>query len=659
VASSASWQGRIANTSAIQWALVLVSLPASLAVVAMLAWSTLSPAPNYQRLGSVQRWLEPLPAGTAFNRHAFATLAQTPPDFSKAVWTDATLPDVIELPVEGSRKPDEPMARAWFRFVATVPADAQPSEPLALYGTRVMAGAYSVWVDGVPVWAELDNWRIQWNHPLFVTIPLAQAKPGQRIEVALAVPYQISQGYAVGSLYFGKASSLKLSRDVRAYLQLHLPMMGMLMVGLMGIFSLAMWHKRRTEQEHAWLVLTASALIVSNLQFTHDISSNDALSMWYGAIVDAGTSWLFLTFFTFALRFNKLRYPKTELCLLAFTVLNTVLTLPLWDWQVNALRLQHYITILIYIQMVGLFTWLAIKHRTVETLLFCLAIWVLLLTGLHDISYSTSHLAPDRIWLFPYGAFVLFGLAQYLLQRRYLQALGYVEQSNAQLVHKLLEQHAKLEAQQTQLIAAQREAAKLAERARLQQDIHDGIGSTLTSTLMNLRGNNATPQSAAQAVLECIEDIRIVMESLEPHANDLTTLLGSLRQRLAGRLEGAGIQLDWHIGNLPHLPWLDAPQALDLLRVIQEIVTNTLKHANATRMAISANAHADTSGAAVVLLNLQDNGQGFDAAKESSGRGLDNICTRLARMGAGFEVGALPAGGVRYILTLPVVLSPK
>ena len=112
--------------------------------------------------------------------------------------------------------------------------------------------------------------------------------------------------------------------------------------------------------------------------------------------------------------------------------------------------------------MVGLFTWLAIKHRNVETLLFCLAIWVLLLTGLHDISYITSHLEPDRIWLFPYGAFVLFVLAEYLLQRRYLQALDYVEQSNAQLAHKLQAQHTKLEAQQTQLVAAQREAAKRA-----------------------------------------------------------------------------------------------------------------------------------------------------------------------------------------------------
>jgi signal transduction histidine kinase len=139
----------------------------------------------------------------------------------------------------------------------------------------------------------------------------------------------------------------------------------------------------------------------------------------------------------------------------------------------------------------------------------------------------------------------------------------------------------------------------------------------------------------------------------------ISTLLGSLRQRLAGRLEPAGIELDWHIGNLPHLPWLDAPQALDLLRVIQEIVTNTLKHAKATRMSISADAQTEGSGLQAVLLSIQDNGQGFDTSSPSLGNGMINIRGRLKRMGTYFEISTSLDSGVRYAIRLPVVLSPE
>jgi signal transduction histidine kinase len=598
------------NSGLIKLAFAFVGLPMAIAIIAMLLLPERDHPPTYQRLKSALHWVEPLPSKTPFNYAGLQSISASQPDLSKVPWSTVTVPQTVALPIEQIKKPDDDVARAWFRFSVAVPDQVNPAEPLALYGTRVMASAYSVWINGQPIYADLDDWRIQWNYPLFVQIPHSQLKPGQVLNIDVALPYQISQGYALGSVCFGKSNELRSLNNQRRYLQTTLPVVGMFLVGIMGIFSLLMWRKRPSESEYLWLALTAVFVIVCNLQFIYEFSYSDTKSAWYGSLVDAASSWIFLTFFIFALRFNKLNYPKAEAALIFVTVANTVLTVPLWDWQVNALRLQHYITMASYVQVAAIFTWLAISRRTMQHILFFLGVWTLLVTGFHDVTYLTSRADPDQIFWFPYGAFLLFFLAEYLLQNRYLAALGQVEQSNQILADKLQEREQQLLAKQALLLQAEQDQAKLAERARLSQDIHDGIGSALTGTLIGLRSSTTTAAQAAQAVRECLDDIRIVMESLEPTANDLTTLLGTLRQRFATRLEATNLLLEWDIAPLPPLPWLDAPQALDILRAVQEIITNTLKHAHATQLRIAAQAvypaEQAPSQPSAVLLTLAD-----------------------------------------------------
>lgn len=645
------------NVALTKLAFLLVGIPLAIAIIALLLLPERTTTPTYQKLGSAQRWLEVLPAGTKFNYDSLVEVTKNHPDLSSVPWTPVTLPEVVALPVEQAKTDVEPIARAWFRFTVTVPDQINPAEPYALYGTRVMASAYSVWIDGQPVYADLDQWRIQWNYPLFVQIPFNKMKPGQTINIDLALPHQMTQGYALGSMYFGKSNELKYLSNERRYLQITLPVVGMFLVGVMGMFSVLMWRKRPKEHEHFWLALTAVFVVVCNLQFIYEFSYNDTWSAWYGSLVDASSSWIFLTFFIFALRFNKLDYPKAENLLIVITVTNTLLTLPLWGWQVNALRLQIYIMMAAYVQVAAIFTWLALTRRTLEHILFCLGVWTLLITGIHDVTYLTSRAEPDQIFWFPYGAFMLFFLAEYLLQSRYVMALGQVEKNNQTLAEKLSEREKEILAQQALLIQAEKDRVKLTERARLSQDIHDGIGSALTGTLIGLRNSNTTTDQAAQSVRECIDDIRIVMESLEPSANDLSMLLGTLKQRFADRLQTSGLQIHWDIADLPVLPWLDAPQALDILRALQEIITNTLKHAKASHMYLSAGIAHETNQPDSVFIRIKDDGQGFDPATQTQGRGMSNIHTRLARIGARITLTNQAGQGTQYDIRLPLAVK--
>ena len=645
------------NAALRKLAFFLVGIPLAIAIIALLLLPERSYEPSYQSLQSALRWVEPLPENTKFNHAGLVAVSKSQPDLRAVPWSNVKIPEIVALPVEQAKGADEPMARAWFRFKVAIPAEVNPAEPYALYGTRVMASAYSVWINGRPVIADLDDWRMQWNSPLFAQIPFSELKPGHTLEIDLALPYQTNQGYALGSMYFGKSNELRNLRNQRRHLQTTLPVVGMFLVGIMGVFSMLMWRKRPREPEHLWLALTALFVVVCNMQYIYEFSYSDIRSAWYGSLVDASSSWLFLSFFIFALRFNKLDYPKAEGLLTLATLANTLLTLPLWDWQVSALRLQHYTMVVASLHVICILTWLAIKHRSLSHILFCLGIWMFLVTGVHDVTYLTSRLEPDQIFWFPYGAFMLFFLSESLLQSRYLAALNQVEQSNATLAEKLKQREKEILDQQAKLIQVEQEKVKLSERTRLSQDIHDGIGSALMGTLIGLRNNSTTSDQAAQTVRECIDDIRIVMESLEPMANDLSTLLGTLRQRFADRLQISGLSMHWEIGNLPVLPWLDAPQALDILRALQEIITNILKHAQASNMYISARTTGDTIHPHEVIIDIADDGQGFDASTQTKGRGLTNISTRLHRIGAKVAVNTQPGQGTAYEIRLPMAAN--
>lgn len=659
-----SWTN-LKRWSALRLSLLLVASPAVLSVVVMFslpehgANQLENPNGETQRLVTLQRWQQSLPGSVTYDRSGFATLAKTPPDFSSAVWATVTIPDTLEMPAQSSAKSSDLLARAWFRYSYTVPSNAETStfstDPYSLYITRIMGGSYALWVNDELVATRLDDWRIIWAYPLLLSIPAKYMKPGQTLDIALAVPYRVNQGYALGSVYTGRASALQPSYDTRYFLQHTLPVIGMFLVGLMGVLSFCMWLQRRDEKTHGLLALLSVAVVICNLQFIHDFSIDDARSVWFGAIVDAATVWMLLLFFIFALRFSQLCFPKTELYYIIFTTLGMAVTLPLWNWQVSGLILYHYCTIAFFIFSTCLLAWQAAAHKQIETGVLAFASAVFIAAGIHDVTRMTSQIAPDGIYFFPYGSFLLYLSAEFLLKRRYVQALHTIAISNTTLNQKLKAQEQQLLAQQAQLIAAQRQQALMQERERMVQDIHDGIGSALINSRANLEDGKATVSEAVVVIQHCLDDLKIVIESLEPEAHDLAALLGALRYRFNSRLQTAGLQLMWEMSDLPLLPWLDAPQALDVLRVVQEIISNTLKHAQASELKIFATVEAgQVDKADVILLVLQDNGKGFDSACVNAGRGLKHIRMRLSRINANLKMCSMQDSGVRYEIRFPI-----
>lgn len=198
----------------------------------------------------------------------------------------------------------------------------------------------------------------------------------------------------------------------------------------------------------------------------------------------------------------------------------------------------------------------------------------------------------------------------------------------------------------------ERQQALLFERQRLMQDMHDGVGSGLISSLAMVEKGDAQASHLADVLRDCVEELRLVIHSLEPVAHDLTTLLASLRERIGKRLEASGIRLVWQMDDIPTLAWLEAPQALQILRIVQESLANVMKHACATEVIMRAG--LEDGIPEYVRVCIRDNGKGFDAVADSTGRGIRNIRARAEKLGGKISIEAAPGKGCALTLWLPL-----
>jgi len=142
---------------------------------------------------------------------------------------------------------------------------------------------------------------------------------------------------------------------------------------------------------------------------------------------------------------------------------------------------------------------------------------------------------------------------------------------------------------------------------------------------------------------------------------DLMLALGSWRERAMAQLRPHGIALQWQTTppGLPVHPELRPWHVIQIMRLLDEALTNAVKHAGARCISVSIATLTDASGNDRGCITIEDDGRGFalapngeaaDGAK--AGRGLRNLKSRAARCDAALELTS-SAGGTRVRLTLP------
>ena len=282
-----------------------------------------------------------------------------------------------------------------------------------------------------------------------------------------------------------------------------------------------------------------------------------------------------------------------------------------------------------------------------STLTIVVVFWI------HDMLVLADRLGGERVLLgrLSYSTVLIaIGLG---LTWRFVQALNEADTFTARLVEKVRETQEKLRASFAREEEQNRKEALSAERTRLMRDLHDGLGGQLVSIVAMAEQTGGT--TIGEAARAALKDLRLVIDAMEEVDGDLMLVLGSWRERTAAQLRAHSIGLSWQVlqpEGLPIFPALRPWHVIQIVRLLDEAVTNAIKHAGATRLKVMIDVVPDDAGRAGGLISIEDDGKGFDAGTASAGahermptgRGLLNMKKRAEFCGAALTISSGPSG---------------
>jgi PAS domain S-box-containing protein len=211
--------------------------------------------------------------------------------------------------------------------------------------------------------------------------------------------------------------------------------------------------------------------------------------------------------------------------------------------------------------------------------------------------------------------------------------------------------------------------AQEAERSRIAQELHDGINQLIASVKMRLhKVESSLPdlkpaareilRRCDQVLVRVLEENRRIAHNLRPAELDnlgLSAACSSFCNEVQSR---TNLKIEFRITS----PKRRLPSAIELhlFRIIQEAINNITKHARAKLIKLQIQVRSD-----LVLLKIQDDGQGFDPIAVEAGKkirhglGLTNIRERALAMNGDCEIKSQPKRGTTIIVRVPLGGSEK
>ncbi|HXP65740.1 MAG TPA: ATP-binding protein, partial [Steroidobacteraceae bacterium] len=542
-----------------------------------------------------------------------------------------------------------PMGVAWYLVHYDVPPDWKSDDQLMIYSPRTLGLAWQTRVNDQFIFDDLDDWRMTWNRPIAPNLANAHFKPGDHLEIAIGVVFEPWVGHSLGHISVGPASVLGPRQAVRDFLQFTMPVACSVTLLAMGVFFLLFWAARRAERTHLYLALSCIAWCVCNVEFVLPRRDDPTLDSWYSAVTGPSITWVMWLIYLFILQVDKRSSRLIAYGMPPFVLIMSIIALPVIPLNEYAGIFYQGANVAVALLVAGRIGWMALRGGSIELRVIAISLGIATIAGAHDLGLLAQNIDHEGIFFTPYSGLLIFGSFLFAVQRRYVRAINDHEQLSSDLAHRLARREAELHENHLRLLELERAQTLQAERQRLIHDMHDGLGSALTTSLAMIEQGNVDGEELKDVLRGSVDDLRAVIDSLEPLDGDLISVLATLRFRLGKRLELAGIKLEWDMDDLPVLPWLGSPQALQLMRMVQEILTNVLKHAAANQMRISAHCSGQ-----YIEVCIADNGRGFDTGATSTGRGLRHLAQRAASLHGSLLIESRPGNGTTVRLLLPV-----
>jgi signal transduction histidine kinase len=195
------------------------------------------------------------------------------------------------------------------------------------------------------------------------------------------------------------------------------------------------------------------------------------------------------------------------------------------------------------------------------------------------------------------------------------------------------------------------------ERTRLARELHDQTGQALTSILLGLKSleervetdeGRAAAAELRELVVSTLQEVRRLAVELRPAALDDFGLVAALERLRDTVTEQSGVAVD--VQSRLEVERLPAATETALYRIVQEALTNVVKHAVATRVTVRL-----SQGEKAVTLVVQDDGKGFEeASARDGGLGLIGMRERVALLGGRFTIESSEGAGTMLKAEVPL-----
>lgn len=569
-------------------------------------------------------------------------------------WTAVSLPDTAP------HRTDRDVQHAWYRIRFVLP---EASSDLRSIVFQRPYAALQFWMNGTLMAdsgvgrSPMPEYRTELRYNLSQRSLVGGENELLVLSVARTRPAGLSR------IWIGDSRQMAAYKRERNWIEKSVPATLLQLIAILSLILLAFWIARPRETAFAWFAASLA------MWAAHTWINIRSVPLFDSPLATRPTVLVSLIWFvTFSLlfthRFVGYRQSKVEWAALAFAAGATATAYSVAAFAGH----DHYRAVSLFLLVPGV---LVVGALTSWRLLRAAMLsprrreyWPLVPLAAALLVIGVRDWAADADWLgdwqstsyLPYAAPLVFLIFGVLLIRRHAEALGVAEQLNLDLERKVAERTTEIAEAWQRLTELERERARTEERERWIRDMHDGVGGQLVQALA-LAERGAGREELQEVLRTSLDELRLVFDIGGSPPQPLGTSLGLMRERLQRRLRAIGIRLEWDFIGMPELPELGPERTMHVLRTVQELVSNAVNHAGAHRIAITCGRKRESGGDDIVI-EVSDDGVGFDPSERGGGRGLANLERRAQALGGVLQWSSSPGAGTSACISFPSAWPP-
>jgi two-component system sensor histidine kinase UhpB len=585
---------------------------------------------------------------------------------ARATSGDETVPPTagwvtVELPDRWRKRWPDQNGAVWYRLLWDASCKTENSAPSPVaFRINGMALAGEIRSNDDLLWRDVsltEPLSRSWNVPRFWVLPETSLHAGTNtIWIRIVAPAFVDPGLRAVEL--GDIATLQKHHSLAVWQQRTIVIINIGLTAALGAIALAIWCLRRRERAFGWYALMSLAWLL----FAYDTVATspwpfpDSMT-WARWIVSAMVLYV-CCFCLFTWRFGGQSLPRIEKLLWIAAALTVAVLWLIPSTMADAALFFAFLCFpLIFFANCLQFPWHAWRTRNPQHRLLALAYLTFVFAGVHDMLVVFA-IIPDQHIFTPYAGLIATGFMAAVLGGHVASSMRRVEGFNEELVAGIARAREELSQVLRNEHASAMNLAKLEERMQIAHDLHDGLGGSLVRAMaMVERAHEPLSNERMLSLLKLLrDDLRQLVDhdSSSDDAVAVTPILwvAPLRYRFTRVFDEIGIASEWSFPS----QWRRAPSALQCLtltRVVEEALSNAIKHSTARRIIVAGEQPESDS----LCLHIEDDGIGFDIdaiLRGGGGVGIRSMSGRVARVGGKLDITSQPG---RTVLTVRLALA--